>query len=70
MGHNPQIRTLNSIGAVVRDDLEMQRQKLELVLGTDPGVIEQHQRRKEEVRSSIHLIATSDPMPLCNRSSP
>jgi hypothetical protein len=37
----------------LRDELETLRQKLELVLGTDPGVIEQYERRKEEVRSPV-----------------
>jgi len=35
----------------LRDELETLRQKLELVLGTDPGVIEQYERRKEEIKS-------------------
>ena len=55
------------------DELETLRQKLELVLGTDPGVIEQYERRKEEVRS-LDLVVTSKPRPLRGtawpRSSP
>jgi hypothetical protein len=39
----------------LRDELETLRQKLELVLATDPGVIEQYERRKEEVRSIARL---------------
>ncbi|KAI9462755.1 P-loop containing nucleoside triphosphate hydrolase protein [Russula earlei] len=35
----------------LRDELETLRQKLELVLGTEPSVIEQYERRKEEIRS-------------------
>lgn len=35
----------------LRDELETLRQKLELVLGTDPGVIEQYERRKDEITS-------------------
>jgi len=35
----------------LRDELETLQQKLELVLGTDPGVIEQYERRKEEIKS-------------------
>ncbi len=34
----------------LKDELETLRQKLELVLATDPGVIDQYERRKEEVR--------------------
>jgi len=41
----------------LRDELETLRQKLELVLGTDPGVIEQYERRKEEVRSVVALFS-------------
>jgi hypothetical protein len=41
----------------LRDELETLRQKLELVLGTDPGVIEQYERRKEEVRSVVPLFS-------------
>jgi hypothetical protein len=37
----------------LRDELETLRQKLELVLGTEPGVIEQYERRKEEVCSVV-----------------
>lgn len=37
--------------------METLRQKLELVLGTDPGVIEQYERRKEEVRSVVPLFS-------------
>jgi hypothetical protein len=46
----------------LRDGLETLRQKLELVLGTDPGVIEQYERRKEEVRSVELLFFTSSTM--------
>ncbi|KAH9983439.1 hypothetical protein BJV74DRAFT_797421 [Russula compacta] len=35
----------------LRDELETLRQKLELVLATEPGVIEQYERRKEEIKS-------------------
>lgn len=41
--------------------METLRQKLELVLATEPGVIEQYERRKEEVRSSMYLFSTSYP---------
>lgn len=40
----------------LRDELETLRQKLELVLGTEPGVIEQYERRKEEVRSVVPMF--------------
>jgi hypothetical protein len=40
----------------LRDELETLRQKLELVLGTEPGVIEQYERRKEEVSSVVPLF--------------
>jgi hypothetical protein len=33
-------------------ELETLRQKLELVLATDPGVIEQYEQRKDEVCST------------------
>jgi hypothetical protein len=35
----------------LKDELETLQQKLELVLATDPGVIDQYERRKEEVCS-------------------
>jgi len=44
----------------LRDELETLRQKLELVLGTEPGVIEQYERRKEEVRSVVPLFYASN----------
>jgi len=44
----------------LRDELETLRQKLELVLGADPGVIEQYERRKEEVRSVVPLSFASN----------
>ena len=44
--------------------METLRQKLELVLATDPGVIEQYERRKEEVCSIAQFS------PLVTRSSP
>jgi hypothetical protein len=44
----------------LRDELETLRQKLELVLGTEPGVIEQYERRKEEVRSVVPLFSASN----------
>jgi hypothetical protein len=49
----------------LRDELETLRQKLELVLGTDPGVIEQYERRKEEVRSFVPLFSASNARFLC-----
>ncbi len=65
---NQKARVLNGVGYgqsgkahersadQLRDELETLRQKLELVLGTDPGVIEQYERRKEEVRSVVLLF--------------
>ncbi|KAI0302917.1 hypothetical protein B0F90DRAFT_183826 [Multifurca ochricompacta] len=35
----------------LKDELETLREKLELLLATDPGVIEQYERRKEEIKS-------------------
>ncbi|KAI0302848.1 hypothetical protein B0F90DRAFT_1925003 [Multifurca ochricompacta] len=34
----------------LKDELETLREKLELLLATDPGVIEQYERRKEEIK--------------------
>src|SRR5712672_1683921 len=53
-------RSLQRSADQLRDELETLRQKLELVLGTDPGVIEQYERRKEEVRSILRCSSTSN----------
>ncbi|KAH9023034.1 P-loop containing nucleoside triphosphate hydrolase protein [Lactarius deliciosus] len=40
----------------LKDELETLRQKLELVLAADPGVIDQYERRKEEIKTLTKKI--------------
>ncbi|KAA1477744.1 P-loop containing nucleoside triphosphate hydrolase protein [Dentipellis sp. KUC8613] len=41
----------------IRDELETQNQKLELVLQTNPGVVEQYERRKAEIETLTKKVA-------------
>ncbi|KAI0290728.1 P-loop containing nucleoside triphosphate hydrolase protein [Russula brevipes] len=44
----------------LRDELETLRQKLELILATDPGVIEQYERRKQEIKALTKEIEENE----------